>query len=144
MGGVQELMDSATEERFHDKYIVDVSTGCWLWCGRVGQNGYAEFNLGGGKKLAHRVFYEHAIGRVPEGLELDHLCRVRHCVNPHHLEPVTHAENVRRGLKGILATACKYGHAHTEENIRLSRGRRVCRACEARRQREYKVRKVAA
>ena len=73
------------------------SGDCWVWTAFRMPNGYGQFD----KQYAHRWAYEHLRGEIPEGLELDHLCRVRHCVNPWHLEPVTHAENHRRrrGIK---------------------------------------------
>jgi len=74
---------------------------CWLWTGRIERNGYTQFRVGGkaGKDVSsHRWIYEQTEGPIPDGLEIDHLCFVRHCVNPKHLEPVTHAENIRRSL----------------------------------------------
>lgn len=68
-------------------------TACWIWQGYVNENGYPSSGSG----WAHRELYEMLSGSIPPGLELDHLCRVRCCVNPDHLEPVTHAENLRRG-----------------------------------------------
>ncbi len=74
--------------------------GCWLWTAHVHpRTGYVQFRIGGRKGkmvLAHRWAYERFTGPIPAGLELDHLCRVRHCVNPAHLEPVTRSENRRR------------------------------------------------
>lgn len=81
--------------------------------------------------VAHRLVYERFVGKIPEGYELDHLCRVRGCVCPTHLEPVTPYENQRRGLNMALKTHCKYGHELTEENSRRfvnNRGHR-CREC---------------
>jgi HNH endonuclease len=73
-------------------------TPCWLWNGTLDPKGYADrIHLFGKRVEAHRVLYERTQGPVPNGLELDHLCRVRSCVNPAHLEPVTHTENMRRG-----------------------------------------------
>lgn len=72
---------------------------CWLWTGAVNAQGYGELGRGRhdeGNVLAHCAAYELLVGLVPEGLELDHLCRVRRCVNTNHLEPVTHRENMRR------------------------------------------------
>lgn len=85
-------------ERFWPK-VERVEDGCWLWTASLTGDGYGRISLGGKfgpMGLAHRVAYELLVGPIPEGLELDHLCRVRRCVNPEHLEPVTHAENVRR------------------------------------------------
>lgn len=71
---------------------------CWLWTGHLDRYGYANFGLGKHRMVkVHRFAYELLVGPIPEGLEIDHLCRVRHCVNPAHMEPVTHAENMARG-----------------------------------------------
>lgn len=75
------------------------ASGCWLWTGKKGSKGYGLVHVdakAGTQQQAHRAAYELTIGTIPEGLELDHLCRVRPCVNPAHLEPVTRAENMRR------------------------------------------------
>jgi len=71
---------------------VVIGESCWLWTGPLNPGGYGT----NGGRLAHRVVYERLIGQIPAGLTLDHLCRVRNCVNPQHLEPVTIAENLRR------------------------------------------------
>ena len=83
-------------------FHVDRSYVCWLWTGCINSDGYAKFGIGGrdGKMVsAHRWAYEHYVGPIPSGLQIDHLCRVRHCVNPMHLEPVTASENVRRSFQ---------------------------------------------
>lgn len=74
----------------------DGPNGCWLWTGTIERTGYGRFWLGGRQEIAHRASYALLIGPIPEGLTIDHLCRVRACVNPDHLEPVTLAENIRR------------------------------------------------
>lgn len=82
--------------------------GCWLWSGAPRELGYGQVRIGGrrGRTVAaHRLIYELAVGEIPVGLELDHLCRTRHCVNPRHLEAVTHRENVRRGRLGEVTRA---------------------------------------
>ena len=75
---------------------VDKSGDCWLWTGQLNNKGYGLFSYRNQKRAAHVVLWEHLVGLVPAGLELDHLCRITACVNPDHLEPVTHAENMRR------------------------------------------------
>lgn len=70
---------------------------CWVWCARLNRNGYGRLSVGGRELMAHRLSYEAHVGPIPDGLLLDHLCRVRQCVNPAHLEPVTHQVNTLRG-----------------------------------------------
>jgi hypothetical protein len=111
--------------------------GCWLWTGRIGQTGgYGQFGAKG--RYSHRISYELFRGKIPDGLTLDHLCRVRRCVNPFHLEPVTGLENTKRGFgNGMLnarKTECKNGHPFDQENTRVGlnhrkKPRRFCRAC---------------
>jgi hypothetical protein len=72
-------------------------TACWVWQWRIGPDGYGVVHVRRSPRQAHRVIYESHVGPIPAGLDLDHLCRVRACVNPAHLEPVTRAENIRRG-----------------------------------------------
>jgi hypothetical protein len=118
---------------------------CWLWDGAKDQNGYGRCHIPGRRQQvpAHSLAYELLVGPIPEGLEPDHLCRVRPCVKaianeqgPAHLEPVTHQENMRRGLHWQRRkTHCKYGHEFTEDNIYWIRGRlgnptRLCRTCD--------------
>ena len=71
---------------------------CWIWTASIRPNGYGEFRCNGRLTRAHRFAFEQMVGPVPEGLQLDHLCRNRACVNPEHLEPVTGSVNVQRGL----------------------------------------------
>ncbi len=80
---------------------VEFTDACWLWTASTDWYGYGWFWVGAPRR-AHRVCYEWLVGPIPAGLELDHLCRVPACVRPEHLEPVTHAENVRRGDLGKI------------------------------------------
>ena len=135
-------------DRFWSK--VQQTAGCWLWHGARIRDGYGSIRVGGRSVLAHRLAWELLRGPIPPGLTLDHLCRVRNCVNPDHLEPVTFKENVMRG-NGVSAqearrTACIHGHLFTPENTyRPTNGRqkRSCRACNLRAVRAYKARRTA-
>jgi hypothetical protein len=126
-------MDSKTLARFESKYVVDPSTECWLWTACCFPSGYAQLRLAGKTRLAHVLSYEHFVGPVPEDRELDHTCRARNCVFYRHLEPVTHKENVLRGMMPMrhrMATHCPQGHAYDETNtIIKSNGSRGCKAC---------------
>lgn len=122
-------------ERFCSKLRPDES-GCWLWAGQISTAGYGVFSrsrdglVSARRQIeAHRYAYETLVGPIPDGLELDHLCRVKACVNPAHLEPVTHAENIRRAWVA-LRTSCPKGHAYDDDNtIVNARGHRRCRTC---------------
>lgn len=133
--------DSLT--RLLAKIVVD-DKGCWLWCGAVSGNGYGVFWLDGLNALAHRASYLLLVGPIPEGLQIDHLCRVRRCVNPAHLEPVTASVNQRRGAGS--KPLCKSGHPLSGPNLYIhpSTGQRTCRACHTKWSAEYNERRKAA
>jgi hypothetical protein len=109
-------------------------TGCWLWLRTLDRDGYGSIQVNKRHMRAHRVSYETHRGPIPDGLQIDHLCRVRCCVNPDHLEPVTCRENLMRGdtaaARYAAATVCKHGHPFDQANTLYTReGRRVCHAC---------------
>lgn len=124
---------------------------CQEWHGYIDPDGYGHITVAGEVRGVHRVAYERAVGAIPEGLEIDHLCRNRRCINPRHLEAVPRRINVLRGTSfaGMNAalTHCSHGHEFTPENTRIHRypthTKRICRACDARRQREMKARRAA-
>jgi hypothetical protein len=117
-------------KRFWDK--VQFSDTCWLWQAACVEKGYGVVKVRGRMERAHRVAYELARGPIPEGMVIDHLCRVRHCVRPDHLEVVTYAENNRRGANGFALTGrCRAGlHDMTDPaNVYEHHGARRCRPC---------------
>lgn len=113
------------EERFWNK--VQPTGFCWLWTAATQRDGYGRFGLTHDHIVqAHRFAYERLVGPIPDGMELDHLCRVRRCVNPDHLEVVTHAENMQRGIhSNSLKLRCLRGHEYTTH----SGGKRYCNTC---------------
>lgn len=142
--------------RFCEKIEVD-RNGCWLWKGALDEDGYGFFHVGypSHSRRAHLVSYEHFVGPVPKGLTLDHLCRVRPCVNPTHTESVTLATNVMRGEGpaplNAAKTLCVKGHPLDGENTGYSRAsrkrggtakHRFCRICAAEAKRRYADRKA--
>ena len=104
---------------------------CWIWTGYIApQTGYGNFGSSDGPgKLSHRWSYERYVEAVPPRYQVDHLCRIRHCVRPDHLEAVTQQENIRRQFEAAGITHCPKGHEYDEENTYYFRGARQCRAC---------------
>lgn len=126
-GRVKPWMSPA--ERIRHYLSVDAESGCWLWTAATNDAGYGVLRMDGRNHRAHRVSYEAFVGAIPEGLQLDHLCRVRSCVNPAHLEPVTPLVNTRRSPLIGKQTACPRGHDYTEANTYQGREGRLCRTC---------------
>lgn len=129
-----------------ERKIRRTDAGCWEWTGSMAHGGYGSIGIGsrtdGSRRTTstHRYAYELLVGPIPDGLDIDHLCRNRACCNPDHLEPVTRSENLRRGRsaevrrqQAALITHCPHGHEYTPENTRLVTTKtgvaRHCRAC---------------
>lgn len=126
-------------ERFESKVFV-APDGCWLWTAGVNKDGYGRFKLNEMSIGAHRISYQLFVGQIPNGKQLDHLCRQRSCVNPHHLEAVTTLVNTRRGNRtkqicehGSGVTSCKLGCSQKYKSEYVKRNRESIN----KRQREY-------
>lgn len=138
------VLTQADAKRFWETAHITRRDECWEWQGARMGVGYGRFYADNGRPhVAHRVAYQFAYRPVPDGLVVDHLCRNVRCVNPWHLEAVTHGENTRRGTSqsalNAKKTHCKHGHEFTPENTHVDTlGRRVCRTCaNANRRRRY-------
>lgn len=128
----------SVKERFYKYFEPEPNTGCWLWTGDMYPNtGYGKTHLRGISGLAHRASYSLFVGPIPHGKQLDHRCRVRSCVNPSHLEPVSAMENLHRSELTIASinskkTECPHGHPYSGDNLAIYYGKytaRYCRAC---------------
>ena len=124
---------------------------CWFWLGPKHTHGYGLTTIDGRTRYAHRVMYENAIGPIPSGLQIDHLCEEKSCVNPEHLEAVTPYENCVRSegtaKRGATQTHCKRGHEFTAENTyrpSTHPRRKECRTCKRNRTNAYKKRRRLA
>lgn len=121
-------------DKFTDKFTIN-DEGCWIWNAWTNKYGYGRFHFDGTKQYVHRIAYKVLIGPIPDGLVLDHLCRVRNCCNPQHLEPVTNAENSQRGINyNRDKTHCPQGHEYSVENTytyirKTGNVNRKCRTC---------------
>ena len=122
------------------------SNGCWEWTASLDSCGYGHIFFAGKLRKAHRVAYELLKTPIPEGYEIDHLCRNRRCINPEHMEIVSHAENMRRSPsfeKRRLAKRCKRGHSLSDAFINKTKSgiSRQCRQCTYLRKREARIRR---
>lgn len=121
------------ESRFWPKVQPAEALECWLWIGSRNAAGYGQIHLDGMPRKAHRIAWVLLRGEIPDGLIIDHLCRVRACVNPWHMELVTQTENKRRGMQGRRPprTHCPSGHVMAGGNRRIdTEGYQRCRTCE--------------
>lgn len=137
------------EERFKEKYRVDQESGCWIWTASLMPNGYAQFRYSRAKNgYGHRFSYEHHIGPIPEGRQIDHLCKNKACVNPDHLDVVTPKTNIERigprRSANAEKTHCPRGHPLSGDNLYVfpNRRARTCRTCRREYAREYYVRAI--
>lgn len=123
------IFSAPERDRFMAKVMPEPNSGCWLWMGATNPKGYGRF----GNEMAHRAALRFEGVAVPEGFTVDHLCRVRGCVNPSHLEPVPHRENLARGTgfvgENLRRTHCPQGHAYDGRNLIARGGHRNCREC---------------
>ena len=119
------------------------ANGCWIWLGHLTQ-GYGRMYLNGRQIGAHKAAYEMFIGPVADGLQLDHLCRNRACVNPEHLEPVPPSVNILRGdgppARNARKTHCLRGHVLSPDNLNPHHPNRECLICSRERKRVWEWR----
>jgi len=151
--------NSTLLHKFMRFVLPEPNSGCWLWTGNLTSQGYGRFVVPRKTARKHtdrayRVAWELLIGPVPEGKELDHLCRVRCCVNPQHLEPVSHRENLLRGSGATVTklrwatrreamTHCVNGHEYTLANTRIDAdGGYSCRTCDRLAMRKHRLRSL--
>lgn len=149
-------------ERFCEKVMPEPNSGCWLWMGTIsdflgGRPGYGRLKYKRKALLAHRVSYELFVGKIPAGLVIDHKCHTPLCVNPNHLEAVTHRENIKRSFTrdgrelppltrdNLDKSHCPHGHPYSGENLYVdpSSGGRKCRTCRQRGQMLRKLKRAA-
>lgn len=129
-----EITPRTPEDRLWAKIDRHGAGGCWLWQGVPDSKGYGQIKISGVKRLVHRLVYEQTVGPIPAGMTLDHLCRVRLCCNPDHLEPVPGVVNVLRGeslnARNARKTECVHGHPFDLLNTYWRPdGTRQCREC---------------
>lgn len=145
IGCLRDTRLSHTKDAPASETATNLDTPCIPWEGRNNGNGYGRITVGGRQLMAHRYLWEQKNGKVPDGMQLDHLCRNRSCVNLSHLEVVTCKINVLRGVgptaQNARKTHCVNGHPFNGENLAVYKGVRRCRTCERKRGAEYKIRR---
>lgn len=140
-------MPKSLLERLESKYVVDASSGCWNWIGATANKRnkwvYGLIMVDRKLQMAHRAMYEQKVGKIPDGLQIDHLCRNTRCVNPDHLEPVTAKENIARSINFQSSKKqCVNGHELVGSNLYVKpNGNRECRICRKAQWEAYKARK---
>lgn len=136
---------SELEARFWPKVAIPANPlDCWEWTAAKDKvSGYGRMQLGGTSGYAHRVSYELSMGQIGDGLQIDHLCRNKSCVNPLHLQAVPAALNVQRAPRNQV-THCPQGHPYSGDNLRMAGGRRLCRTCQMDRARVSNAKRAAA
>lgn len=134
--GLSDHSENMAKQDIHERFFskLSVTNKCWLWKGFTRVDGYGSFSFNGKECRSHRVAFELFKGPIPEGLQIDHLCRVRHCVNPEHLEAVTLKENINRGIRHKKSKIfCNQGHYLSEANVYYMQTRtktgRHCKLC---------------
>lgn len=132
--GKKGFVSRPLADRLNEK--INKTDSCWIWTGANtgGENAYGTIWKNGRHHLAHRVMHELHNGEILDGQEIDHVCKTKLCVNPDHLEAVTHRENMLRadsGWKCREKTHCPKGHEYTKENTRITHGSRSCKTCES-------------
>ncbi len=139
-----QFLDPRLPDRFWSKCMPEPNSGCWLWiAGFVADTGYGKFWIDGKTERAHRVSYRALTGAIPTDRIIDHVCRERSCVNPDHLDIVTHYENQHRSpLTPAGRTHCPGGHPYTGDNLGFCNGERVCKACSRAKTARHRARKA--
>lgn len=144
----EERIERAKERILRDSFVTD--SGCWEWLGCRHRHGYADMSLiynGIRLRLGHVIAYTIFRGEIPEGLELDHTCKFKPCVNPWHVEPVTHAVNLRRAYHSLTSadTVCQNGHSLMPGDLLLrANGKTICVFCNREWQRKYRLKRRPA
>lgn len=151
MSGIKRCGTSDAEERLNSR-TVPTDSGCHLFGTGNGSDGYGKVIVDGKFVYTHRLAYEMYVGPIPKGYELDHLCRIRHCMNPTHLELVDRRTNTLRGrcpeitrARFLSMTSCKWGHPFSGDNLYVNEnGHRKCRACSRQRARVRRALKAGS